>query len=97
MILTVIKNYLLAILIILILHVILKNEVYEDTEKMKRLFATSKILDQDSKKDSKKYSKKESESPSKVLFPSKDTLSKKDNNQKLSDENDAYYEKECAN
>lgn len=93
MILTVIKNSLLAILIILILHVILKNEVYEDTEKMKRLPATNRIFDQDSKKDSKK----DSESPSKVMSPSKDTYSKKDNNQKISEENNAYYEKECTN
>jgi hypothetical protein len=41
MILTVIKNSLLAILIILILHVILKNEVFEQTEKMKKYISSN--------------------------------------------------------
>lgn len=41
MILTVIKNSLLAILIILILHIILKNEVFEHTEKMKKYISSN--------------------------------------------------------
>ena len=41
MILTVIKNSLLAILIILILHIILKNEVFEQTEKMKKYISSN--------------------------------------------------------
>lgn len=101
MIFTVIKNSILAILIILILHIILKNELLEGIEKVKNkeIVSDSKIITKPLKNKEiiEKQIKPANDSEVYIPIDIQESIKKKVKKSKNNELHDAYDDKECSN